>query len=270
MNFSHLENRSLLEISGEDAVDCLDNLVTCNVKNFSPGTASFGALLTPQGKILFDFFISRHNEGFLFDLPAELLDEFIKRLTFYKLRAEVVIEKSSINGTYAVWGEKPSSSRTVVKDPRHEDLGWRVYGDEQPSGTPGDYSALCISLGVPTGGADFQYGDAYPHEVLMDQFGGVDFKKGCYVGQEVVSRMQHRGTTKKRVIKVSTSETLPETGTEITADGKPAGILGSNDGKHGLALIRLDRIAKAQASLANDVEIAAELPDWVTFDWPEA
>ena len=116
---------------------------------------------------------------------------------------------------------------------------------------------------------DYEYGNAYPHETLMDQFGGVDFKKGCYVGQEVVSRMQHRGTAKKRIIHVSAATVLPATGTEILADGKPAGTLGSVDGQKGLAMLRLDRIANAETVVAENVKLGLKIPEWVNFTMPE-
>ena len=148
-------------------------------------------------------------------------------------------------------------------------MGCRIYGDADEGSDTGSYARKRIALNVPEGGADFEYGDAYPHETLMDQFGGVDFKKGCYVGQEVVSRMQHRGSAKKRIISIHSQGDLPMTGTPITADGKPAGVVGSVSGSDGLALLRLDRVVKAESLLAGEVAISAHIPEWVSFDWPE-
>ena len=216
------------------------------------------------------------DDHYLFDVAQELAADFTKRLTFYKLRAAVTIEpQENDTQVYACWGEAVDDTKeALIKDPRLAALGQRLYSDITPSGEPGNYTQHRISLGIPQGENDFSYGDAYPHETLMDQFGGVDFKKGCYVGQEVVSRMQHRGTAKKRIVKISASGDLPPQGTIITAAGKPAGETGSVWQAQGLALVRLDRIANAVNSsapvLADDVPITLTLPDWVGFNWPEA
>ena len=269
MNFAHLKNRSLIEISGEEADSFLDNILTCKVLGLSIGEASFGALLTPQGKILFDFFLIKTEEGYLIDVPSSLEEDFIKRLTFYRLRAKVSIGPKSDLSVYAVWDNELQRSELTITDPRHVKMGVRTYSSHPPDEVEADYTLHRITLGIPQGGDDFEYGDAYPHEVLMDQFGGIDFKKGCYVGQEVISRMQHRGTAKKRVIMVTAKDALPSSGTAIKADGKPAGMLGSVSGNQGLALLRLDRVAKAEKLLANEVELQVQIPDWVNFTMPE-
>lgn len=269
MNFAHLNDRSLIEISGEEAETFLDNILTCKVIGLAIGEASFGALLTPQGKILFDFFIMKTEAGYLFDVSQSLSAEFIKRLTFYRLRAKVKIEENSELEVFTIWGDNLPTSPLCIQDPRLDDLGVREYSVQTPEGEEADYAAHRIANGMPQGGYDFEYGDAYPHEVLMDQFGGVDFKKGCYVGQEVVSRMQHRGTAKKRIIKVASIADLPTSGTAITADGKPAGTLGSTSKNEGLALLRLDRVAKADKLLAGETELNTSLQSWVNFNMPE-
>ena len=270
MNFTHLKDRSLIEISGEEAESFLDNILTCKIIGLENGQAAFGALLTPQGKILFDFFLIKTNKGYLFDAPIALSADFAKRLTFYRLRAKVTIEPKPEMNVYAIWGGVPQpSSELRIDDPRLTKMGQRDYSGITPNGEEANYTEHRIQHGIPEGGHDFGYGDAYPHETLMDQFGGVDFKKGCYVGQEVVSRMQHRGTAKKRIIMVKSKTTLPPSDTPITADGKPAGILGSVEGENGLAIVRLDRIAKAETILADNIEITTKLPDWVNFKMPE-
>ncbi len=269
MKIAHLSDRSLIEIAGEEAEHFLDNILTCKIIGLEENEAAFGALLSPQGKILFDFFIIKQKSGYLFDIDETLSADFIKRLTFYRLRAKVSIEAKSNLSVYAIWGNLNSYSKTTIQDPRLEAMGNRIYAATMPDAEIADYTQHRISNGIPQGGSDFTYGDAYPHEVLMDQFGGVDFKKGCYVGQEVVSRMQHRGTAKKRIIKVIAKHALPKTGANITADGKPAGTLGSVEGNEGLALLRLDRIANASVILADEVEITTTLQDWINFSMPE-
>lgn len=266
MKTANLEGRALVNITGDDAEKFLENLITCRVEGMAESTLKFGALLTPQGKILFDFFVFRSGASFVFDLHESLADEFIKRMTFYKLRAKVEIAPAEDLEVFAVWEEKNTDGMT---DPRMTDLGCRVYDKVRPNGAEGDYIAHRVACGVPEGGMDFDYGDAYPHEVLMDQYSGVDFKKGCFVGQEVVSRMQHRGTTKKRVVPVSAENSLPATGTEIRADGKPAGTLGTVSKKNGLALLRLDRVAKAQTIMADETPLKVGLQNWVNFTMPD-
>ena len=269
MNIAYLPDRAVLEVSGEEAEHFLDNILTCEVAGLATGEARFGALLTPQGKILFDFFLIKTESGFWLDTPDYLANDFLKRLMFYRLRAKVdLVKLENVHVTAHLFPQEPRGNFFII-DPRHADMGWRVYDENLQDENKDVYLQRRISLCVPEGGRDFEYGDAYPHEVLMDQFGGVDFKKGCYVGQEVVSRMQHRGTTKKRVIKVSSESPLPEKGTTIIADGKPAGTLGSALDNEGLALLRLDRVHAADTVEAAGVTIKATLPDWVNFSWPE-
>ena len=251
MKFAKLDTRSLVNVTGEDAEKFLQALITCDVDHLSPGEGNFGALLTPQGKILFDFFIIRTEAGFLVDVASALRDEFVKRLSFYKLRAKVVVAPADDLSVFAVWDGIPADGMAIA-DPRLPEMGYRLYGPQKPEG-----------------GTDYAYGDAFPHEALMDQFGGVDFAKGCYVGQEVVSRMQHRGTARKRVIVVEGD--LPAPGTEIEAGGKTAGTMGSSNGAAGLAMLRLDRVLDAGHALqAGGKTLTAKLQPWVKFGWPEA
>ena len=270
MKFATLNNRAMVRVEGDDAAHFLENLVTCKVETLGKSETAFGALLTPQGKILYDFFLQATAEGYTLDIDRAIAEEFAKRLGFYKLRAKVTITGPENLPVYACWDcDRPDGSR-VMQDPRHPEMGFRVAGGENPDGCEADYIAHRIALGIPEGGKDFEYGNAYPHETLMDQFGGVDFRKGCYVGQEVVSRMQHRGTTKKRIVHVEGDASLPGDAPEITADGKPAGRLGSVCEKQGLALLRLDRATQAGALLAGDAPVRIRLQDWVKFELPGA
>ena len=270
LKFAPLNDRSLIKISGEEAESFLDNILTCKVIGLEENEASFGALLTPQGKILFDFFLIKKDASFVFDIATNLAEDFTKRLTFYRLRAKVTIEAQPEIIVHAMWDNANTNPEISVLDPRLEAMGWRDYSGKTPDGEKADYTTHRINNGIPEGGTDFDYGDAYPHEVLMDQFGGVDFKKGCYVGQEVVSRMQHRGTAKKRIIIVKSKDQLPAPKIAITADGKTAGTLGSISGSIGLAMLRLDRIAKAETILAGEIELKSQLPNWVNFKMPES
>jgi len=291
-NFALLPDRGLLTVGGPEAEHFLQNLVTCEVETLVVGEAAFGALLTPQGKILFDFLIYRTDKGFLLDAPLDVLADLKKRLGFYKLRAKVEIgEAESDLVISAVWdlsGPRRSGLESeaafVVQDPRVPNLGLRMIAPSDLHSTitreldlqgtdAAAWHAHRISLGVPEGGRDFAYSDIFPHDADMDQLGGISFKKGCYIGQEIVSRMEHRGTARKRFVVVTAATPLPEAGTIVTADNKSIGELGSSDGIKGLALLRLD---KAKAALDNgspikcgDAKLEVRLPDWATFGWPE-
>ena len=268
-----LTKRTLLEARGKDTTDFLGGLITCDVEKLAPFDSAFGALLTPQGKILFDFFLIRLNDGYLFDVADCIADEFVKRLTFYRLRKDV---EFSVSQTYtqvtALWDKAPQFDLgLLVKDPRHAELGWRFYSD----GTAkihyreGDYDRMRIAIGIPDGGADFSYGEVFPHDTLMDQFGGIDFKKGCFIGQEVVSRMQHRGTARKRIVKLIASGALPDSGTSIVVDNRNVGTLGRSVENCGLALVRLDRVAEAieneKTIFADGTPVEVQVQDWVNF-----
>jgi len=227
-----------------------------------PGLGRFGALLTPQGKITVDFLIteapSGHGGGFLIDCPRVLAKGLADKLGFYKLRAKVGVENLSDGlGVLAVWdGEPVTKPDLAFADPRNPALGWRILVPEELKQKVADligadlvdstvYDAHRIASGVPRGGLDFMYGDAFPHETNMDRLHGVDFDKGCYVGQEVVSRMQHRGTARTRTVRIVLEDASPEPGTTILAGDKAVGTIGSTAGGNGLALVRTDRVADA-------------------------
>ncbi len=149
----------------------------------------------------------------------------------------------------------------------------RTYGEPANGGDPASWQAFRIANGIAESGADYQLGDAFPHDVLLDETGGVGFKKGCYVGQEVVSRMQHRGTARRRVLIVSAEHPLPAPGTELTVDGRPLGTLGSTAGTTGLAIARIDRVKAAldtgQEILAGVVPVSLAIPAWAKFGFPQ-
>lgn len=259
-----LASRGWLTVSGPDASDFLQGLITTDLEALEPGAAAPGALLTPQGKIMFFFMISRSKDGFLIETDAETLDALTKRLTMYKLRAKVEITKRDQTGATVVWAEaKPEWS---AKDIRFAKAGIDLYRLPGGSGPPEGYDALRAQAGVPEAGSDFALQDAFPHDILLDKSGGVSFKKGCYVGQEVVSRMQHRSTARRRLVTVSADTALPEKGTEIRAGGKAIGALGTVAGKTGLAIIRIDRAGAAMAAgtpiLAGDTPVTVALPAW--------
>jgi folate-binding protein YgfZ len=265
MKAAFLPDRGVVKVSGEDARNFLNGLLTTDVALLRPGLGRFGALLTPQGKIIVDFLIteapSGHGGGFLIDCPRALAQSLADKLGFYKLRAKVSVENLSDSlGVLATWDGDPVVKQDLTfADPRNAALGWRILVPAELKQKVADligadlvdssaYDAHRIALGVPRGGLDFIYGDAFPHETNMDRLHGVDFDKGCYVGQEVVSRMQHRGTARTRTVRIVLEDFSPEPGTAIVAGDKPVGTIGSTAGHNGLALIRIDRAADALAA----------------------
>ncbi|MDB5643942.1 MAG: putative glycine cleavage protein [Hyphomicrobiales bacterium] len=252
MPSAFLDDRGLLRIAGEDARSFLQGLVTCDMDKISPQAAGFGALLTPQGKILFDFLILEDAEGFLLDVDADLATALIKRLSMYKLRARVSLAPDLQHGVLALW-DGAVSDGLEFDDPRHPGLGRRAVmprelAETSASAAKADYEAHRIICGVPRGGVDFAYGEVFPHDADMDLIHGVDFKKGCYVGQEVVSRMAHRGAARKRIVPVRLRGPAPPPGSEIRAGDLSIGVMGSSARERGLAMIRTDRAEEAIAA----------------------
>ncbi|MGV8841272.1 MAG: CAF17-like 4Fe-4S cluster assembly/insertion protein YgfZ [Bauldia sp.] len=282
--WTDLPDRGVVEVLGPDARPFLHNLLTTDVARIVPGAAGYGGLLTPQGKILFDFIV--HDAGgdrFLLDVARDRASDLAKRLGFYKLRAAITIaDRSDAVRVVAAWEGGPSlpAGSIVAPDPRLAELGIRAVvpaGAAMPEAgraSPSAYRAHRLALGVPEGGVDFTFGDAFPHDADMDQLGGVDFAKGCYTGQEIVARMEHRGTARRRIIRVSADAPLPPPGTPILANDIEIGTLGSTEGATGLAMLRLDRAADAmrtgQPITAGGVAITLSLPAWARFTWPEA
>lgn len=258
--WAFLPDRGLLRVAGSEAQSFLQGLITNDVSHAGADGAIYTGLLTPQGKILFDFFVIADVDGFLLDAPMDRLDDLMNRLTFYKLRANVSILPMDDSAKVAAqWGSAcpPLSCGFSYTDPRLGALGSRIVIDQSYDTPPlhgcelvgqEAYHEFRICLGVPEGGLDFQYEDVFPHDANFDFLGGVDFKKGCYVGQEVVSRMEHRGTARKRIV-VMQSEGGPLTsGANIHCDDDSLGTAGSVSGTMGLAMVRLDRVQQALAS----------------------
>jgi folate-binding protein YgfZ len=279
MPLAQLPDRAVIRVGGEDAENFLSGLVTCALD----GKARYGALLTPQGKIIADFFLARHEaEGFLLDAPRLVADALLKRLALYKLRAKVALaDLSAERSVFAAFGasETPADGLSFV-DPRYAEIGRRIIAPttalaSRCDAAGADYDAHRIALALPQGGRDFAYGDAFPHEAAMDQLQGVDFQKGCYVGQEVVSRMEHRGSARTRIAALRFSGSPPQEGAEIQAGGRPIGKLGSVDAAHGrgIGLLRLDRLADVLAAgdepRAGDTPLRAARPAWAQYEFPE-
>jgi folate-binding protein YgfZ len=290
MKAALLPDRGVVKVAGDDSRAFLNGLLTTDVTKVAPGHARFGALLTPQGKIIVDCIVAeapaKDGGGFFLDTARALAPALVAKLNFYKLRAKVVCEDLSATlGVLAAWGGNGTTDDGLLyADPRLPELGIRImlppHRVAEAAASLGAelidaaaYEVHRIALGVPRGGLDFAYGEAFPHEADMDQLAGVDFDKGCYVGQEVVSRMQHRGTARTRIVPVAAGDGfLPDAGMAVMAGDKTVGSIGSHAGANGLALLRLDRVADARAAglplVAGGIVVEPRKPAWANFDWP--
>ncbi len=284
MKTAPLSDRGVVKVAGEEARKFLNGLVTADMSKVTSASPRFAALLTPQGKIIVDFIVVEavppDGGGFFLDCPRALAPTLVERLVFYRLRANISIEDlSAIHDVVAIWDGALASASPATgggmcyPDPRLPELGLRCIGPPVRAAIESaDYEAHRIALGVPRGGIDFHYGDAFPHEAEMDQLQGVDFHKGCFVGQEVVSRMEHRGTARTRVVPVALDGAAPAPGVAVTAAGKPVGVMGSAAGRHGLAALRLDRVDEALASgvplFADGIALRPVKPVWARFAFP--
>ena len=273
-----LPSRAVISISGEEASTFLNGLITADMEEVDAGKAAYGALLTPQGKILFDFFILKDGERYLVDCSAAQKADLIKRLTFYKLRAKVDIgDESNAVGVVAGW-DGAALPGIAYADPRADAAGLRAFASAGELASVADageaaYDEHRISLGLADTDQDIGSGELFPHEANFDQINGVNFTKGCYVGQEVVSRMRHKAKVRKRIVIAESGNGPLGSGAEITTDGKVSGSVLSASGDKGLALIRLDRLEDAYSGggevSAGGAPVSFVKPEWGTFDMPE-
>ena len=271
---ARLPERSIVAVEGPDAEKLLQGLVTGDMDRLSGQRAIHSALLSPQGKILFEFMVVPADLGFKLETSRARAPDLVQRLGLYKLRAAVQIaDRGAEEDVYAAWGGDAVAIEGAYKDPRLRGLGWRFTRPRSASIAEAEsaaaYHAHRIALGVPEAEFDYVLGDTFPHEACFDVLGGVSFDKGCFIGQEVVSRMEHRGSARKRFVMVSAKETLPPPRTEISAGAAAIGVTGSSAGTQGLALVRLDRATEAlQAGtplLAGAVAVSLSVPPWAPY-----
>ncbi len=282
-HFAVLPARAALSLSGPDAVAFLQGLVSNDVEQAAPGRAVYAALLSAQGKFQYDFFVTAMQDGLVLDTEAARIDELAKRLKMYRLRSKVVIERLENFAVIAVWGTGAEAALDLAPysfpDPRLAAAGVRLIApatfvdDLRAAGfgeaTESDYDAHRLSYGLPDGSRDIEIDKAVLLECGFEELHGVDFTKGCYMGQELTARTKYRGLVKKRLLPVEIFGDAPASGTQITLDGKDAGELRSVNGQAGIALIRLDAFDKARIEglplMAGAVPLSAWTPDWMTL-----
>ena len=280
-----LPQRAIIAVTGAQAHQFLQNIVTCDLDGLAPGQAGPGALLTPQGKILFDFLVSQIQDGFRLECRADIADDFLRRLMLYRLRAKVEIIMPEQELVGVSWNHDSDASGGESSRSETDSTGGlrdlrftatrvlRHYGGESTGDAPLQaWNDLRIAQGIAESGSDYELGEAFPHDVLLDEMGGIGFHKGCYVGQEVVSRMQHRKTARRRVLIVEAESDLPPAGTALVAQERPVGTLGTVSGPQGLAIARIDRVKDAADAglpiLARTVPVTLRIPDWAKFTFP--
>jgi folate-binding protein YgfZ len=242
--------RTVLRMAGADVRDVLQNVVTNDLDRLAPGRAVYAALLTPQGKYLFDFLLIEDPDGaILIDCATDRAEALAQRLRMYCMRRDARLTGNTGLGVALVWGEGAPDGPLVIPDPRAGALGWRIYTADPEaaiaencavSADRAAYDALRIAHLIPASGIELVPDETYILEAGFEALNGVDFRKGCYVGQEVTARMKHKAVLKKRLVRVRV-EGIAAPGTPVTADGKPAGTLFSQSGGQGLAHLRLDR-----------------------------
>ena len=271
-----LPDRGVVAVDGPDALTLLQGLLTNDMSRLDTVPAVFAGLLSPQGKILFDFFVVRTPQGLLLDVARDRAGDLVKRLSLYRLRAAVTIrDVSADHDVVAIFGgSRTTDLDHVYADPRLAALGARaIVGKAEAvvsTATAADYHDFRIGVGVPEGGRDYAFAETFPHEALFDQLDGVSFTKGCYVGQEIVSRMEHRGTARRRIVPVlGTAGKLVE-GQPVLGGDVEIGRIGSVAGGRALAMIRLDRAQefaeKGVPIKVGDSTLVLDIPEWAHFN----
>lgn len=294
-SYAFLPNRSILSVAGPDARQFLQGLISNDMRKVSPERAIWAAFLTPQGKFLHDFFITERavDGAFLLEVETHRREDLIKKLKLYRLRAKVDLGDEShlivaaLFGGAVTWPQLPEEGAatafgagTIYRDPRLSAAGLRLVASAQDIASLGDkgyrevsaddYDQWRLGLGLPDGSRDLALEKATLMESGFDELHGIDWGKGCYIGQELTARMKYRGLVKKRLVPITAPGTIPEPGTIILKDGSDVGEVRSSRGRMGLGLIKIDAFATASSAqlLSLDQEITAHLPSWAKL--PEA
>jgi hypothetical protein len=269
-----LTERAVISLAGAETRDFLQGLITNDVTHCANGRAIYAGLLTPQGKILYDFFIALEGADYFIDCAAQSAKELARRLSFYRLRAQVTITLRPDLVVAAIWDTpSPIEAAGVLTfpDPRLDLLGTRLIGEKSRIETmigefaAGDFDSFRLQLGIPDS-ADLPPDQVFALDAGLEELNGVSFAKGCYVGQEVTARMKHRATARRRFF-IAEADPLPSPGTNVDAQGREVGKISSGKNGIGLALVRLDRLAEAEASgvpiEANGHSIRLRRPEWL-------
>lgn len=267
MPIAHLEDRSVVAIAGPEARPFLQGLITNDIERLAPGQGVYAALLTPQGKILFDFFLVEGDGAVLIDCLATARDDLVKRLTMYKLRSKISIETREQLAVLAEWDGASARYGISYPDPRMPALGARAIiatGEMRRNLLTADaYHKHRLAFGIPEG-SDFGSDRMFALDADLDELHAIDFAKGCYVGQELTARMKHRGTARKRLLPLQLAPATTRNAL-VRAGGRDIGEVTSDYGERGFALLRLDRLDEAGSEklLAGEQEVKVSRPSWL-------
>ena len=290
MEFTRLENRAVLVVEGEDRLTFLQGLISNDINKASPEQAIWAGFLTPQGKFQYDLFITIHGDRVLLDVEADRIDAFAKRLGMFKLRSKVTINRAADLAVWAAWGPgaidafwlaaeagraEVIESGTVAVDPRLSvaglrlvlplDAATRIFKDKDFCPAPfSQWDLMRLELGLPDGSRDMQVDGNLLLELGFEELNGVDFQKGCYMGQETTTRSKFRNLIKRRLTSVRIDGPVPAAGTVVTLDGVEVGHMGSAVGQIGLATIRLDKMEGGEL-ICGDAKLTPHKPDWAVF-----
>ena len=232
----HLDARCIIRISGKDNRSFLQGLITNDIHKIDHGLV-YAALLSAQGKFQYDFFLFADGEDVMMDIDQEMAAALQKKLMLYRLRADVHLEKTDLSVVRGV----ERAPEGALQDPRHPKMGWRLYGQDLPPEMPFDWQAHRIRLGIPQAPSELTP-DSYILEMGFEQMNGVDFKKGCYVGQEIIARMKHKTQLRKGLRRITCAKAVA-LHTPILTKGKEVGFIGAQNGTEALAYLRFDRIS---------------------------
>lgn len=271
MALDPIYTRGVVRIAGADAGKLLADTLTCRFDESLAGTGRWFALLSPQGKVQVEGLVTAAEDAFWFDLDGGSVADFVKRMKLYRLRARVEIEAVE---HLVLWSadHRAAAGGIGYRDERGDTMGTRRIVAKTPAVAPNEdalltYHARRIAHGLPEMGADFGVNEVFAHDIGLDLLGGVDFIKGCYIGQEVVSRMKHRGTARRRPVIVAGIDAVA--GTPVLAHGREAGVIGMPVGGKAVAIVRLDRITEVDEVTVADRPVRITLPDWASYRFGE-
>ena len=281
IHITELPHRGVLEIQGEDKASFLQGLITNDIQLVTPEKTIYACLLTPQGRFLYDFFIMENKGSFLLETETNRLEELLKKLTLYKLRAKVNLHLRPDLKVYALWGENVPQALDLLNeegrtqanffmDPRLVTLGARRLTPSEPTGfqsaTPNDYDFHRLSLGIPEGGRDLIPEKSILLESNLDELNAISWTKGCYMGQELTARTKFRGLVRKHLLPVIIHEGTPEEGADVFLNEQVVGEMRTHNKDRGLALLRLDDVMEKENLVCGNARLTPYIPAWMILE----
>lgn len=266
MFIAELSHRGVIEIEGEDKATFLQGLISNDINLVTPTQAIYAALLTPQGRFLFDFFITEKNGIFFLDVESTRLESLLKKLSLFKLRSKITLKAREDLKVYAMWDE--GFPPEAYSDPRLKTLGARFIGQAKPNTSAEEYDLHRLKLGIPEGGIDLLPEKAILLESGLDELNAISWTKGCYMGQELTARTKYRGLVRKRLFPVKIGGLAPENGAEVFLDGSAVGEMRSHRDGYGLALLHIEAVKSGKTLTCGEASLRPYIPDWMIIEEP--